>query len=140
MTSLELVAKIKQDPDVVKVECLPQLHFAVQYQDGSMSFLNSDLKPVKTPMRDYDVIRNFCYLGDLNDVPHFAFKGTNWATRMQSETCIFDINGHQKIFRDPRLWSLESVFEIQKAFDKGKAECREFLQEIGHQQSRGIHR
>ena len=140
MTSLELVAKIKQDPDVAKVECLPQLHFAVQYEDGSMSFLNSDLKPIKTPMHDYDVICNFCYLGDLNDVPHFAFKGTNWATRMQSETCIFDINGHQKIFRDPRLWGLESVFEIQKAFDKGKAEGRDFLQEIGNQQSRGMHR
>lgn len=140
MTSLELVAKIKQDPEVVKVECLPQLHFAVQYEDGSMSFLNSDLKPVKTPMHGYDVIRNFCYLGDLNDVPHFAFKGTNWATRMHSETHIFDINGNEKLFRDPRLWGLESVFEIQKEFDKGKAEGREFLQEIGRQQSRGMRR
>jgi hypothetical protein len=140
MTSLELVAKIKQDPDVTKVVCLPQLHFAVQYEDGAMSFLNSDLKPLKTPMRDYEVIRDFSYLGDLNDVPHFAFKGTNWATRMQSETHIFDIDGKEKLFRDPRLWGLESVFEIQKAFDKGKAEGREFLQEIGCRQSRGMHR
>lgn len=140
MTSLELEAKIKLDPDVVKVECLPQLHFAVQYEDGSMSFLNSDLKPIKTPMHGYDVIRNFRYLGDLNYVPHFAFKGTNWATRMHSETHIFDINGNEKLFRDPRLWGLESVFEIQKEFDKGKAEGREFLQEIGRQQSRGMRR
>ena len=132
--------KIRKDPEVERVDPLPQLHFAVYYKDGSMSFLNSDLKSIRTPMRDYDVIRNFCYLGDVDDVPHFAFKGTNWATRVQSETHIFDITGREKLFRDPRLWGLDSVFEIQKAFEKGKAEGREFLQEIGAKQSRGLRR
>lgn len=137
MTTLE---KLQQMPDATKVLELCQKHYAVQYEDGSMSFHDADGKSIKTPMSGYDVIRNFTYLGDYHDVPHFAFKGTNFATRMHSETCIFDINGHEKLFRDPRLYAQESVFEIQKTFDRLKEQGWDFLQDIGERQSRGMRR
>jgi len=135
-----MAAQLQLQPEVVKVECMPMKHFAVSYEDGSMSFLDENGKSVKTPMRNYDIIRNFRYLGDYKDVPHFAFKGTNWANQMRSETCIFDINGNEKMFRDPRLYAQESVFEIQKAFNRLKAEGWDFLQDVGEKQARGIRR
>lgn len=140
MTAQEMAAQLQQQPEVVKVECMPMKHFAVSYEDGSMSFLDENGKSVKTPMRNYDIIRNFRYLGDYKDVPHFAFKGTNWANQMHSETCIFDINGHEKMFRDPRLYAQESVFEIQKAFNRLKAEGWDFLQDVGMRNTRGMRR
>ena len=140
MTAQEIAAQLQQQPEVVKVECMPMKHFAVSYEDGSMSFLDENGKSVKTPMRNYDIIRNFRYLGDYKDVPHFAFKGTNWANQMHSETCIFDINGNEKMFRDPRLYAQESVFEIQKAFNRLKVEGWDFLQDVGEKLARGIRR
>ena len=140
MTAQEMAAQLQQQPEVVKVECMPMKHFAVSYEDGSMSFLDENGKSVRTPMGNYDIIRNFRYLGDYKDVPHFAFKGTNWANQMHSETCIFDINGHEKMFRDPRLYAQESVFEIQKAFNRLKAEGWDFLQDVGEKRVRGIRR
>ena len=140
MTAQEMAAQLQQQQNVSKVECMPQKHFAVYYEDGSMSFLDENGKSVRTPMRNYDIIRNFRYLGDYKDVPHFAFKGTNWANQMHSETCIFDINGHEKLFRDPRLYAQESVFEIQKAFNRLKAQGWDFLQDIEERQARGIRR
>lgn len=140
MTIQEQTDRLKQLPDVEKVEVFPGPRYGVHYEDGSMSFLDENGKSVRTPMRGYDVIRDFTYLGDYKDVPHFAFKGTNFGNRMHSETCIFDINGHEKLFRDPRLYAQESVFEIQKAFDRLKAQGWDFLQDIGERQSRGMRR
>lgn len=140
MTIQEQIQKLEQMPDVQKVEALPGPRFAVSYEDGSMSFLDQNGKSVKTPMRNFDVVRNFRYLGDYQGVPHFAFKGTNFATRMHSETCIFDVYGNEKLFRDPRLYAQESVFEIQKAFDRLKEQGWDFLQDVGERMSLGIRR
>lgn len=140
MTIQEQIEKLQKLPDVEKVEVFPGVRYGVHYEDGSMSFLNHDGKSIKTPMQNYDVIRNFCYLGDYQGVPHFAFKGTNFANRMHSETCIFDVNGHEKLFRDPRLYAQESVFEIQKAFDRLNKQGWEFLQDVGERQAIGLRR
>ena len=140
MSIQEQLDRLQQLPDVEKVETFPGPRYGVHYEDGSMSFLDADGKSVKTPMRNYDVIRNFRYLGDYHDVPHFAFKGTNFATKMHSETCIVDINGHEKMFRDPHLYGQESVFEVQKAFDRLKSEGWDFLQDVGERFVQGIKR
>ena len=141
MSIQEQIDRLKQMPEVEKVETYPGgPRYFVQYQDGSASFLNENGKPIKTPMRGYDVIRDFRYLGDYHDVPHFAFKGTNFETKMHSETHIFDAQGNEKLFRNPHLYGQESVFEVQKAFDRLKLQGWVFLQDVGERQARGMRR
>ena len=141
MSIQEQLDRLQKMPEVAKVEVYPGgPRYFVQYEDGSASFMDENGKPIRTPMHGYDVIRNFRYLGDYHNVPHFAFKGTNYATRMHSETCVFDADGHEKLFRDPRLYGQESVFEVQKAFDRLKGEGWDFLQDVGERLARGIRR
>ena len=92
--------------------------YSVRYDDGSMSLVNSIGGEIKSPIGNYDVIQDFRYLGELHGVPHFAIKGQDWATRnYESELIMFDINGHQKLFHDPRVYP-KTLDEIQAAFDK----------------------
>ncbi len=141
MSVQEQLDRLQQLPDVEKVEVhAGGPRYYVQYKDGSASFLDEDGKSIKTPMRNYDVIRNFRYLGDYHNVPHFAFKGTNLATRLHSETCIFDAYGTEKLFRDPRLYGQESVFEVQRAFDRLKEQGWDFLQDVGERHVQGMKR
>ena len=138
----EVLDQIKKNPEVEKVEVYPGgPRYFVQYQDGSASFLDENGKNIRTPMRGYDVIRNFRYLGDYHNISHFAFKGTNiYGNKLRSETCIFDMFGSEKLFRDPRLYSQESVFEVQKAFDRLKAQGWDFLQDVGERHVQGMKR
>ena len=140
MTTQEQLQKLQQLPEVEKVDVYPGIRYVVHYEDGSASFLDVEGKSIRTPMRDYDVVRNFMYLGDYNNVPHFAFKGTNFETKMHSVTHIFDVDGREKLFKDPRLNALESVFEIKNQFDRLKLEARDFLLEVGNRQSHSLRR
>ena len=62
--------------------------------------------------------KDFKYLGKLQGVEHFAYKAQDWATRNRESTLgMFDIQGHEKWFRDPRLHP-DSMDGIQREFDK----------------------
>lgn len=92
--------------------------YSVRYDDGSMSLVNSIGGVMHSPMHGYDVIQDFKYLGKLQGVEHFAYKAQDWATRNRESTLgMFDIQGHEKWFRDPRLHP-DSMDGIQREFDK----------------------
>ena len=66
----------------------------------------------------FDVVSKVEFIGRANGVPHFAFEGRDWATRNMPETGMFDADGHQKLFRDPRSAGIEGVNYIKWEFEK----------------------
>lgn len=112
------LSKLKQNPDVYRIEELAKDRHVVRYQDGSALLVNGRGEIVKSPLQNYDVIHQVRDIGELQGMPYFAFKACNWATRNQTETGIFDYAGHEKVFLDPKLAGLESLEEIQHEFNK----------------------
>lgn len=112
------LSKLKQDPDVYRIEELAKGRHVVRYQDGSALLVNEQGEMIKSPLQNYDIVQQVRCIGTLQGMPHFAFKACNWATRDRFETGMFDYAGHEKAFPDPRLAGLESLEEIQHEFNK----------------------
>ena len=112
------IENLKKDSLVESVQPACPGFYSVKYDDGSMSVVNSTGHILDSPMHGYDVIQEFRYLGNLQGMPHFAFKGQDYATRSQEpKVGMFDLNGHEKWFRDPRLHP-KTLEGIQQEFDK----------------------
>ncbi|MBR0245869.1 MAG: hypothetical protein IJQ61_05330 [Bacteroidales bacterium] len=109
-----------RDPEVSKVQMLcdkPEC-YAIRYDDGSAMLVNGNGDRIKSPLDRYDVISDVKFIGRANGVPHFAFEGREWGSRHTSETGMFDAEGHQKLFRDPRSAGIEGVNYIKWEFER----------------------
>ena len=98
------ISEYMHDLNVSKVQMLcdkPEC-YAIHFDDGSAMLVNADGDRIKSPLDRYDVISDVQFIGRANGVPHFAFEGHDYATRHMAETGMFDAEGHQKLFRDPR--------------------------------------
>lgn len=114
------MSEIMHDPEVRKVDLLcekPEC-YAVRYEDGSAMLVNAEGNRIKSPLDRYDFITDVQFIGRMNGVPHFAFEGRDYATRHTSETGMFDAEGHQKLFRDPRSAGIEGVDYIKWEFER----------------------
>ena len=80
--------------------------------------VNAEGNRIKSPLDRYDVISDVQLIGRMNGVPHFAFEGRDYAARHMSETGMFDSEGHQKLFRDPRSAGIEGVDYIKWEFER----------------------
>lgn len=117
---MSLMSDIMHDPEVRKVEhlCDNPERYVVRYEDGSAALIDGDGKMIKSPLGQFDVISKVEFIGRMNGVPHFAYEGRDYATRHMSETGMFDANGHQKLFRDPRSAGIEGVDYIKWEFER----------------------
>jgi len=117
---MSLMSDMMHDPEVRKVEhlCDNPERYAVRYDDGSAALIDGDGKMIKSPLGQFDVISKVEFIGRMNGVPHFAYEGRDYATRHMSETGMFDANGHQKLFRDPRSAGIEGVDYIKWEFER----------------------
>lgn len=114
------MSEIMHDPEVRKVDLLcekPEC-YTVRYEDGSAMLVNAEGNRIKSPLDRYDFITDVQFIGRMNGVPHFAFEGRDYATRHTSETGMFDAEGHQKLFRDPRSAGIEGVDYIKWEFER----------------------
>ena len=114
------MSEIMHDPEVRKVDLLcekPEC-YAVRYEDGSAMLVNAEGNRINSPLDRYDFITDVQFIGRMNGVPHFAFEGRDYATRHTSETGMFDAEGHQKLFRDPRSAGIEGVDYIKWEFER----------------------
>ncbi|MBP3258045.1 MAG: hypothetical protein IJ714_03200 [Bacteroidales bacterium] len=112
------IEKYLRDPEVSKVDYPCQGIYFIRYEDGSVSVVDENDKRINTPLRNFDVVQQLRFIGRLHGVPHFAYKACEYGNRFHPEYGMFDINGHEKMFRDPRLCGLESVTEIEAEFKK----------------------
>ncbi len=110
--------RIKWDPSVERVEELCKDRYAVRYKDGSALLVDSQGKTVPSPLDRYEIVMTVRRIGELQGMPHFAFKACDWATRNRPETGMFDYAGHERLFQDPRLSGLETLEEVQAEFNK----------------------
>ena len=114
------ISEYMRDPDVSKVDllCDKPMRYAIRFDDGAAMLVDGDGKRIESPLSRYDVITDVQFIGRANGVPHFAFEGRDWATRHTSETGMFDSEGHQKLFRDPRNAGLDGVDYIKWEFER----------------------
>lgn len=114
------ISEYMRDPEVSKVDllCDKPMRYAIRFDDGSAMLVDGDGKRIESPLSRYDVITDVQFIGRANGVPHFAFEGRDWATRHTSETGMFDSEGHQKLFRDPRNAGLDGVDYIKWEFER----------------------
>lgn len=114
------ISDYMRDPEVSKVDllCDKPMRYAIRFDDGSAMLVDGDGKRIESPLSRYDVITDVQFIGWANGVPHFAFEGRDWATRHTSETGMFDSEGHQKLFRDPRNAGLDGVNYIKWEFER----------------------
>ena len=116
--SLAAMERMRQDPEVRKVDPLCPDRFALMYEDGSALLVNKNGDIIKSPLSKYDVVSNLQYLGTLEGKPHFAFEGRDYANRRWTDTVMFDSDGHQKMFRDPRTAGIEGVEYVKWEFER----------------------
>lgn len=114
------ISEYMRDTEVSKVDmlCDKPERYAIRFDDGSAMLVDGDGKRIESPLSRYDVITDVQFIGRANGVPHFAFEGRDWATRHTSETGMFDSEGHQKLFRDPRNAGLDGVDYIKWEFER----------------------
>lgn len=114
------ISEYMRDPEVSKVDllCDKPMRYAIRFDDGSAMLVDGNGKRIESPLSRYDVITDVQFIGRANGVPHFAFEGRDWATRHTSETGMFDSEGHQKLFRDPRNAGIEGVDYIKWEFER----------------------
>jgi len=114
------ISEYMRDPEVSKVDllCDKPMRYAIRFDDGSAMLVDGDGKRIESPLSRYDVITDVQFIGRANGVPHFAFEGRDWATRHTSETGMFDSEGHQKLFRDPRNAGLDGLDYIKWEFER----------------------
>ena len=108
---MSTISEYMRDPEVSKVQllCDKPERYAIRYEDGSAMLVDGDGNMIKSPLGQFDVVSKVEFIGRANGVPHFAFEGRDWATRNMPETGMFDADGHQKLFRDPRSAGIEGV-------------------------------
>ena len=114
------ISEYMRDPEVSKVQMLcekPEC-YAIRYDDGSAILVNGNGERIKSPLDKYDVVSKVEYLGRLDGKAHFVFEGREWGSRHMSETGMFDTDGHQKLFRDPRSAGIEGVDYIKWEFER----------------------
>ena len=116
--SLAAMERMRQDPNVKMVDPLCPDRFVLMYEDGSAVLVNKDGKTIKSPLSKYDVVSNLQYLGKLEGKLHFAFEGRDYANRKWADTVMFDADGHQKMFRDPRTAGIEGVEYVKWEFER----------------------
>ena len=114
------ISDIMHDSEVRKVQLLCENpdRYAVRYEDGSSMLVDGDGKMIKSPLGQFDVISRVEFIGRMHGVPHFAFEGRDYSNRYMSETGMFDVDGHRKIFRDPRSAGIEGVEYIKWEFER----------------------
>lgn len=112
------LSKLKQDPDVFRIDELRKDRYVVRYNDGSALMVNAHGETIRSPLQNYDVVQQVRDIGELQGMPFFAFKACNWATRNQTEIGLFDYAGHERAFLDPRMAGLESLEAVQHEFNK----------------------
>ena len=114
------ISEYMRDPEVSKVQmlCDKPERYAIRFDDGSAMLVDGNGDRIKSPLDRYDVILDVQFIGRANGVPHFAFEGREWATRYMPETGMFDSEGHQKLFRDPRSAGIEGLDYIKWEFEK----------------------
>lgn len=114
------ISEYIRDPEVSKVDllCDKPMRYAIRFDDGSAMLVDGDGKRIESPLSRYDIITDIQFIGRANGVPHFVFEGRDWATRHTSETGMFDSEGHQKLFRDPRNAGIEGVDYIKWEFER----------------------
>lgn len=110
--------KIKRHPDVYRVEELCEGCHWVRYQDGSALLVDSWGRTIPSPLQKHEIVQQVRTLGVLQGVRHFVFKACEWATRDRAEFGMFDKEGHEKVFCDPKLENLDSMERIQDEFNK----------------------
>ena len=98
--------------------CEKPERYAIRFEDGSAMLTDGDGNKINSPLSSYDVISKVEYIGRLEGKPHFAFEGRDWSNRRMSETGMFDSDGHQKLFRDPRAAGIEGVEYIKWEFER----------------------
>ena len=108
----------QEDPNIRDINPLCPGRFAIRFEDGSAMLVDINGDIIKSPLEKYDVISRIEYIGTMEGKPHFAFEGRDWATRNMPETGMFDADGHQKLFRDPRSAGIEGVDYIKWEFEK----------------------
>lgn len=111
---------IMHDMEVSKVDmlCDKPERYAIRYEDGSAMLVNAQGDRIKSPLDRYDVISDVQFIGRANGVPHFAFEGRDYANRNWPETGMFDSEGHQKLFRDPRSAGIDGLDYIKWEFER----------------------
>lgn len=114
------ISEYMRDPEVSKVQmlCDKPACYAIRYEDGSAVLVNGNGVRIKSPLDRYDVISKLEYIGRLEGKAHFVFEGREWGSRNMPETGMFDSNGHQKLFRDPRSAGIEGVDYIKWEFER----------------------
>ena len=114
------ISEYMRDPEVSKVDllCDKPMRYAIRFDDGSAMLVDGDGKRIKSPLDRYDFISDLQYIGRAQGVPHFVFEGRDYATRYTSETGMFDAEGHQKLFRDPRNAGIEGMEYIKWEFER----------------------
>ena len=114
------ISEYMRDPEVSKVQMLcekPEC-WAIRYDDGSAMLVDGHGDRIKSPLDRYDVVSTVEYLGRLDGKAHFVFEGREWDARNMPETGMFDTDGHQKLFRDPRSAGIEGVNYIRWEFER----------------------
>lgn len=114
------ISEYERDPEVSKIQMLcdkPEC-YAIRYEDGSAILVNAKGDRIKSPLDRYDVISDVQFIGRVNGVPHFAFEGRDYANRNWPETGMFDSEGHQKLFRDPRSAGIDGMQYIKWEFER----------------------
>jgi len=114
------ISEYMNDHEVSRVQllCEKPERYAIRYEDGSALLVDGDGNTIKSPLSRFDVITDVQFIGRMHGVPHFAFEGRDWANRRMSETGMFDADGHQKLFRDPRSAGIEGVNYIKWEFER----------------------
>ncbi len=117
---MSTISEYMRDQDVSKVQllCEKPERYAIRFEDGSAMLTDGDGNIINSPLSNYDVISKVEYIGRLEGKPHFAFEGRDWSNRHMSETGMFDSDGHQKLFRDPRAAGIEGVEYIKWEFER----------------------
>ena len=117
---MSTISEYMRDPEVSKVQllCDKPERYAIRYEDGSAMLVDGDGNMIKSPLGQFDVVSKVEFIGRAQGVPHFAFEGRDYATRYTSETGMFDAEGHQKLFRDPRNAGIEGMEYIKWEFER----------------------
>lgn len=83
------------DSEVLRVdESGHGLNF-IRFKDGSVAVRDDHDNPINTPLNGYDVIQDLKYAGLVDDVPVWAYKACNYATRNTPEQGYFNVYGEQ---------------------------------------------
>ena len=102
------------DSEVLRVdESGHGLNF-IRFKDGSVAVRDDHDNPINTPLNGYDVVQELKYAGLVDDVPVWAYKACNHATRNTSEQGYFNVYG-------------EEIYELQNL---KKEDGQRFLQTV----------